>query len=345
MSGGEVILQHSEARQYNLLHYNFEVRGGESLTRELPWGRVLFAKAVQQDVPAGELNWPEAIDLTNSIGNFQAQTVFQKSGLTLYNDKRYFTYEPRKKLVWQAHPGNWQVVVFLEKEIEDFKYYGTYLDPCHAGAVKTFLETTYERYAGVLGDQFGATIKGMFSDEVGIFGSPPWSPQLAEAFEQHTGYSLQDRLMALHYSAGENTARTRYDYFQTLHLLLRGAYHQQISQWCAAHRLKYITEVPSVRMTTQLYSHITGGDSAHEKLGRSLEWIFDRYVLNFRANPKMVSSLSRQLGLDRSFIECFHSVGWSMTLQDAKWMLDRLGAMGINFFNFHAFFYSLDGLR
>ncbi len=34
-----------------------------------------------------------------------------------------------------------------------------------------------------------------------------------------------------------------------------------------------------------------------------------------------------------------------MTLQDAKWMLDRLAAMGINFFNSHAFFYTLNGLR
>src|SRR5690625_3813826 len=58
----------------------------------------------------------------------------------------------------------------------------------------------------------------------------------------------------------------------------------------------------------------------------------------------MISSLSNQLGRDRALIESFHSVGWSKTLQDAKWMIDRLAAFGINFFNFHAFFYTLDAM-
>ncbi len=345
MSGGEVILQHPDARQYNLLHYTQKVEAGQRLEQELPWARLLFAKAVPLDRQTGALNWPEEVDLTNHTGNFQAQTVFQKTGLTMYNDKRYFTYEPRKKLVWQVPGGDWQLVIFQEQEIEDFKYFGTYLDPCNAEAVQTFIDTTYERYAANFKEEFGKTIKGMFSDEVGIYGNPPWSPKLLAAFEKRHNYSLKDKLMTLQYYVGEATPKIRYDYFQTLHLLLRETYHQKISEWCDAHGIKYITEVPSVRMTTQLYSHITGGDSAHEKLGRSLEWIFNRNILNFRANPKMVSSLSRQLGLGRAFIECFHSVGWSMTLQDAKWMLDRLAAMGINFFNFHAFFYTLNGLR
>ncbi len=70
---------------------------------------------------------------------------------------------------------------------------------------------------------------------------------------------------------------------------------------------------------------------------------FNAYSL--RADPKIASSLANQLGTERAMIECFHSVGWSMTLQDAKWMLDRLAALGINFFVLHAFFYSISGLR
>ncbi|MBW7461185.1 hypothetical protein K0U00_44735, partial [Paenibacillus sepulcri] len=79
-------------------------------------------------------------------------------------------------------------------------------------------------------------------------------------------------------------------------------------------------------------------------LGRSLDWILERNAVNFRSNAKMVSSIARQFKRERNLIECFHSVGWSMTLQDAKWMIDRMAAMGTNFFNFHAFFYTLDGL-
>jgi hypothetical protein len=74
------------------------------------------------------------------------------------------------------------------------------------------------------------------------------------------------------------------------------AYHQQVSDWCEDHHLQYMTEVPSVRMTTQRYSHIPGGDSAHEKVGRPLEWILERYAYSLRGDPKIASSLACQLG-------------------------------------------------
>lgn len=345
MSGGEVILQHPEAKQYNLLQQSFEVSGPQQFVHDLPWARVLFAKAVPRDSQTGQLRWEEALDLQDQIGNLQSQTVFQKTGLTAYNQKRYFTYQPTKKISWQVPAGDWQLVIFAEKELEDFKFFGTYFDPCHSEAVQTFIATTHERYKKLLNEPFAGTIKGIFSDEVGLYGDPPWTPRLLPFFEEHNGYLLQENLITLRYAAGKNTARVRYDYFQALHLLLRSSYHRQVKEWCQEHQLKYLAEVPAVRMTTQLYSDIPGGDSAHEKLGRSLEWILDRYALNLRSNPKMVSSLARQLGRDRALIECFHSVGWSMTLQDAKWMIDRLAAMGIDFFNFHAFFYTVDGLR
>lgn len=43
-------------------------------------------------------------------------------------------------------------------------------------------------------------------------------------------------------------------------------------------------------------------------------------------------------------VESFHSVGWTMTLQDAKWMFDRLAASGINFYNVHAFYYTINSI-
>jgi len=340
MSGGEVILQHPDARQHNLVCLSFEVSGPQEFSQEIPWARVLAAQAIPLDQPEPQT----IVRLEGNIGNLQVQNVFQKTGLTAYNRKRYFTAQPTKFLTWSAPEGKWRVEIFVEKEIEPFKFFGTFFDPCHAGAVKTFLKTTHERYVPLL-KRLPGQVKGIFSDEVGLYGNPPWSPALPAFFEERTGYSLLDNLGALQHPAGENTARVRYDYFQSLHLLLRNSYHREVKEWTQAHDLQYVAEVPALRMTTQFYSDTPGGDSAHEKLGRSLEWIIDRYALNLRSNPKMVSSLARQLGRERAMIECFHSVGWSMTLQDARWMIDRLAAMGINFFNFHAFFYTLDGLR
>ncbi|ULL14933.1 hypothetical protein DVH26_11075 [Paenibacillus sp. H1-7] len=343
IAGGEVTLEHPEAKHYTLEHRAERVQGGERLSIELPWARIVYAKAIPVNSEGDKL-WSEAVDVRSSIGNYQAEPIFQKAGLTAYNQKRFFTYRTVQKIEWTAPAGEWEVLIMQEKEIEDFKYYGTFVDPCNYEAMATFIRLTHDKYAQHLGDYFGGTIKGMFTDEIGLLGRMPWSPKLPQFFLDKNGYDLRDHLHALLYEETEQSARIRYDYYQAIHELLLGAYHKQVHDWCEQYGLQYVTEVPSVRHTTQRYSHVPGGDTAHEKLGRSLEWILNNHAESFRSGAKMVSSIARQFGRERNLIECFHSVGWSMTLQDAKWMIDRMAAQGTNFFNFHAFFYTLDAL-
>jgi len=343
IAGGEVTLLHPDAKHQTLAVTEHSVSGGTQLQLELPWARILAAKAVPVK-STGEKEWEQAVDLSGAIGNFQADLVFQKTGLTTYNQKRFFTYRTVYRLDWEAPAGEWFIYIFQEKEIEDFKYYGTFVDPCHREAMQSFIRLTHDRYEAYIGEEFGATVKGMFTDEIGLLGKNPWSPQLEAYFLKRNGYSLKDHLQALVCSDYPDAPKIRYDYYQSLHLLLCESYHEQVHDWCEERSLRYVAEVPSMRMTTQRYSHVPGGDSAHEKLGRSLDWILRRYALSFRDNPKMTSSIARQLGRERVLNESFHSVGWSMNLQDAKWMIDRLAALGTNFYNFHAFFYTIDGL-
>ncbi|TVY11008.1 glycosyl hydrolase [Paenibacillus cremeus] len=344
IAGGEVTLLHPDAKHQTLVKHISRVNGGTKVEQELAWAKVLYAKAVP--VQAGERLWEQAMDLREAIGNLQADPIFQKTGLTTYNQKRFFTYRTVFQLNWQAPVSSdeWEIIVYQEKEIEDFKYYGTFVDPCHKEAMATFIKLTHERYARHIGDEFGKTVKGMFTDEIGLLGSMPWTPRLEAYFQERYGYSITEHLPALSNPDYNDAARIRYDYYQALHELLTQSYHKQVYDWCEAHGLQYLAEVPSIRMTTQRFSHIPGGDSAHEKLGRSLEWILKRYACSFRDNPKMTSSIARQLGRKRNVDECFHSVGWSMNLQDAKWMIDRMAALGTNLYTFHAFFYTVDGL-
>ncbi|MDF2926932.1 MAG: hypothetical protein K0R57_5846 [Paenibacillaceae bacterium] len=343
IAGGEVVLEHPGAKHCSLVCSTERAAGGQRVELELPWARIVYAKAVPIGA-GGERLWHQAVDVRRRIGNCQTEPIFQKAGLTAYNQKRFFSYHTVQKLDWTAPAGEWEIIIAQEQELEDFKYYGTFVDPCNREAMATFIRLTHERYAEHLSEYFGNTIKGMFTDEIGLIGKLPWSPRLAESFKERNGYDLRDHMEALFFAEAPQAPKIRYDYFQTVHELLLASYHKQVHDWCESRGLQYVTEVPSVRATTQIYSHVPGGDTAHEKLGRSLDWILERNAVNFRSNPKMVSSVARQLGRKRNLIECFHSVGWSMTLQDARWMIDRMAAFGTNFFNFHAFFYTLDGL-
>ncbi|MFD1952855.1 hypothetical protein ACFSL6_01355 [Paenibacillus thailandensis] len=343
MAGGETVLLHPEAKLRTLECKRAPVRGGERLTLALPWAKALYARAVP--VAGGKRDWERSVDLADYIGSVQTEPVFQKTGLTAYNDKRYFTYGTAMRLEWTAPEGEWEALVVLEKEIGDFKYYGTYVDPCNAEAMETFIRLTHGRYEKHLKPYFGSVIKGVFSDEVGLLGAMPWSPRLAERFRAEFGYDLGGKLYALYDDEAPEAGRVRQHYYQAIHLLLREAYHRQVADWCRSRGLQYVAEAPSVRHATLDCTDIPGGDAGHEKLGRPLGWLLRRNAAHFRYNPKMVSSLARQLSKPRNLIECFHSVGWSMTLQDAKWMIDRLASLGTNMFNFHAFFYTLDGMR
>lgn len=346
MSGGEVLLRHPGSVHTCLRVDRWEVKGqGEKayVEKDLGWSEILFARAVRRD-EAGRLLWQETLELEDAIGNLQPQEIYQQTGLTSYNRKRFFSYGPRHILRTTLPEGEWTVFVMSQEALKEFKYYGGYFDPCSREAVKTFLDTTHERYRRNLGEEFGRTIHGMFSDEVGLLGKLPWTARIWERFLARNGYDLRGALPALADRSYPDADRIRYDYFQTVHELFVDSYHRQVADWCGDHSLLYATEVPSMRMSTQRYSTVIGGDTCHEKLGRSLSWILDQNQGNYRANAKSVSALARQLDKAYAMIESFHSIGWSMTLQDAKWMVDFMGVCGINLFNFHAFYFTTDGI-
>ena len=190
----------------------------------------------------------------------------------------------------------------------------------------------------------GRSVYGMFSDEVGLLGRLPWSEQLPPYFEKRYGYDICTVLAAIGDKTYPKAAKIRYEYYQALHELFRENYHKQMADWCEEHQILYATEVPSMRRSTQIFSTVPGGDCAHEKLGKSLDWTYENDLHSYRSCAMGVSSVARQMGREYAMIESFHSVGWSMTLQDAKWMLDLLASMGINFYNVHAFYYTMDSI-
>lgn len=340
MAGGEVLVRHPEAAHRTLAFRSFFHIGGP-LQQDLGQGNVLCVKAVPL-APDNSLVWENALDLSACVGVLQTQEICQpQQGAYLHF--RYFTYGVCHVLHTEILAGRWKIIAITEEPLTDFKYYGNFFDPCCPEAVRTFIELTHEAYRKQLGEDF-RLVHGIFSDETGLLGDYPWSHQMLKEFPRRKGYSLQENLMALAEQSYPNAAAIRRDYIEALNEVFVDSYHRQIADWCRKNEILYATEVPSLRMSTQRYSTVVGGDAGHEKAGKPLEQIYDAYLCGYRYNPKHVGSLASQLNKRYAMIESFHSVGWTMTLQDAKWMLDRIGSDGINLFNFHAFCYTIDTL-
>jgi hypothetical protein len=341
ISGGQVILGHPEFEARALRPFQADVNGEEETVMDLPWGNVMLAAAYP--LKDGRPQWGSPTDLSSSIGICRREKIFQLTGLTAYNRKRFFEGDPFKRLQVTLGPGRYRIFVFVETVFDHMKFFGRFVDPLAPGAVEYFIETTHEQYKKHIGNEFGKTVRGFFSDEIDL--APPnekirWSKYLPELFEERYGYSIVPWLPALLTPMGEGTQRFRYDLKHLMTERFINEYDRRIQRWCSENGLLYACEKPVQRSSEFRFTDIPGCDAGHQKIFAQ-PLIADK---NYRANPKIVSSAAHFYSKPRTLCECFHSVGWGMNIQDMKWMIDWLVIHGVNFFTPHAFYYTTDAL-
>lgn len=342
-AGGELTLRHPQYRAWHMRSRSARVLAGVRLELEAPGTVLLHATALP--IIDGVVTWTQARDLAGAVGITQPEIVFAEPAFGL-SKKRSFSYGPRPKLDWTApeEPGvkEWEVWLVAAAEIAPYKFFGHYVDLCNPDAVQAFLDMTYQRYADRLSPAVWQQLSGFFLDESH---PPSWSWSLPAAFTRRTGYDLVGNLPALWTNVGPQTATIRHDYWQTLTELFMESFHRPIATWCRDHNVQLSLEVDSTRNSVQRYANIAGNDPGHEKVGGTLDALHAATHPRFRAHPRFPASLAAQIGLNRVLVESYHSIGWSLTLQDMKALADRLAAQGANLFVFHAFFYSIGGLR
>ncbi|MFI5267001.1 MAG: glycosyl hydrolase, partial [Chloroflexota bacterium] len=342
-AGGELTLRHPEYRAWHMRSRSANVRVGARLDLAAPGSVLLHAGAVP--MMDGVADWTQARDLSSFVGITQPEMVFAEPAFGL-SKKRSFSYGPRPTLDWTA-PGEprvdeWQVWLIAAAEIAPYKFFGHYVDLCNADAVRAFLAMTYQRYADRLTPAVWQQLTGFFLDEAH---PPSWSWSLPQAFARRNGYDLVTQLPALWTDVGPRTAAIRHDYWQTVTELFMESFHRPIAEWCRSHGVQLSLEVDSTRNSVQRHAHVAGNDPGHEKVGGTLDELHAETRPRFRAHPRFPASLAAQVGLNRVLVESYHSIGWSLTFQDMKALADRLAAQGANLFVFHAFLYSLGGLR
>ncbi len=338
--GGEVILDHPEFLCKRLKKEVRDVKGGENVRMFAPWGKLLLARAYR--IRDGKTDLEDFLELKDYVGTGYRQEVFQYSGLTKYNKKRYFTGDPGKLLCWTAPEGEWRIYLVTEVVLDHFKYFGNYIDTMNPEAIRCFISLTHERYREHVGEEFGKTIKGFFTDEITAFPDrEPWSPLLPGRVKERYGIDLVSCLPAIWEDLGELSSRVRYAYWNTATDSFIESYDKQVYEWCEANHLLYIGEKPIMRSKELQYVHVPGIDSGHQKVGSRAKMVTERY----RSNGKMISSAAHFYDKPAVLCEAGHSIGWGMTMQDMKWIFDWLAVQGVDFYVIHGFFYTTDGLK
>ena len=253
---------------------------------------------------------------------------------------------------WEAPEGKWVLMYFLEKEAP------WYIDTLNPESTERFLELTHEKYKAAVGQEFGKTVPGFFTDEPAMYYFQvgmqnhviPWSRQMFKIFRERRGYDLKPYLPALYTSMGETTAQVRYDFWQTLTEQYEQTYYRRIADWChdngtlfTGHLLFEEWLRLHARCEGNLFRYlrhmdVIGVDHLYPKIGSPTEP--DQHVA-----LKLASSAAHHFGSARLLCESMGGTYWDCTLERMKWQAGWEYVLGVNLFNNHGYHYSIEGER
>ena len=226
----------------------------------------------------------------------------------------------------------------------------SYVDLLEPETTREFIRVTHEPYRLAVGDHFGRTVPGIFTDEPSLpvpHGCPgpsvPWTPRLPQVFRERRGYDLMGHLPSLFLSTGDYR-KVRYDFYLTVTEMFVEGFMRQLYEWCHKQGLA-----------------LTGHMMAEDSISSQVQWAgavmpFYEYMqipgmdhlgrnLADPATAKQVSSVADQLGKERVLSELYGCSGQHLDLKARRWIADWHFALGINLLNPHLWLYTMRGAR
>ena len=271
--------------------------------------------------------------------------------------------------------GDWLVVALAVRRLNDPRgniFGPDYLNP---ETTRSFLKIL-DLYAEAVGDEFGKTVPGIFTDEPCLLAwhqnhtcyrvhhdgrITVWNEELEKRLIERLkpiGYSLEEMTIALFYDLGKEGRRLREIYREEVAELYVNSFFRPYSEWCKSHNLKLTGHL---LLEEGLYSNtIFQGDLPRglshfdipgvDHLGAGCEGRYGGWgnlplMSTNVQGQKLVSSVAHLYGKEAVLSESFGVSGWRLSMADMKRIVDWQFSLGINLLCPHAFYYSLEGFR
>lgn len=222
------------------------------------------------------------------------------------------------------------------------KWYGgySYVDLLMDGVTEKFLDVTFSGYEKAIGDEFGKTVMGIFTDEPHI--SPPggrnsirWTPVLFSEFQKRWGYDLKTNLVSLIEEVGD-WKRIRHNYYSLLTELFIERWGKVYYNYCKNKNLIFTghywehswpnPENNGDNMAMYAWQHMPGIDVLFNDYS---ELLYGQ--LGNARSVKELSSVANQLGRPRTLSETYGGTGWPLRFEDIKRIGDWEFAFGVNY--------------
>lgn len=243
--------------------------------------------------------------------------------------------------------------LYAKSYFENQAWHGgySYVDLLHEGVTEKFIELTMTGYEKYIGNEFGKTVPGIFTDEPNI-SSPDgirWTPSLFSEFQKRWGYDLKVNLPSLAYEIG-NWKSIRHNYYTILLEMFIERWSKPWYNYCEENNLDW---------TGHYWEHgwpdpQHGGDNMamyawHQM--PAIDVLMNQYSEKVNAQfgnvriVKELSSVANQMGRTRTLSETYGAGGWDLRLEDMKRIGDWEYVLGVNFLNQHLSYMTLEGAR
>ena len=230
-----------------------------------------------------------------------------------------------------------------------------YVDMMSYEAVGKFIELTHERYKQFIGDEFGKTVRGVFTDEPttlrhfdGTIATGAWSDTFDEEFQRDHGYSMLPWLYLLWDISPKQQEEYKviHDYRATIKRLYFTNFMGQYSKWCKDNHLLFTGHFGGEEVTM---AHVAQGDMLegltmfHMPGMDSIVSSQNIKQRQFNIAAKLPSSAAKFNGSDRVLCETFSGSGWYMRFSEMKRIVNRLMLLGVNWIQYMGAFYTIGG--
>ncbi len=216
-----------------------------------------------------------------------------------------------------------------------------YLDTLNPKAVEKFVQTTHDRYAEIIGKDFGHTVPAIFTDEPqfarkGVLPyadsdatvALPWTDDIEDTFGAKYGYSLTDNLPELLWDLPNNTpSLTRYHYHDHICDRFTEAFADTCGTWCRNHGI----ELTGHMMQEDNLQAQTGslGEAMRSYRAFGIPGI-DMLCAEFNfSTAKQCQSAVHQFGRVGMTSELYGVTGWDFDFRGHKLHGDWQAALGV----------------
>lgn len=349
IAGGKLLIEKPETNGVILLTKQIKLYAAEPLNTDIYGGEFISALAVHKNM------FDRKEDITQKV-----KVTKTEAGYHLYCDIDCCS----NVTVWLTYtaPSIGLCAGGMWSKFSEYK--GGWIDANDADAAKAFIDSTYEKYKEAIGEEFGKTVVGTFSDEANNYcffdnawySQPagsfpvttwPWSKKFLETFEKEHGYDFAPHAYALGYDAVDSEIiKIRYDYWQTMSHLFADNYLKQIVDWCRENKI-YFTGHLSGEESIMWHAYQMGDSylalSKFDMPG--IDNLFSNgYVgeLMMTLTAKLAVTAAKLNKRPRVMCETFSGSGWDMKLQQIRRCLQRLITAGINLTQYMGGYYSLN---